>query len=134
MSDFTVSLPTVISSSSLLQAIARGVRGAAAELGEGYFTVIHENLSMVKIQVFRSSTPPTQDPLSTAQPIPEKDRPLWSFDFRNYSSEDAIPEDSRRYFFLSDRDALSHIETLERETRERVLEEIRSGKKEGASK
>ena len=119
------SLPTVISSSVILNAIVRGTEIAVEELGDEYSTVVHKDVFRNSLFVYRKSAAAPADRLSTDQGVVAAQPSLW-----NYELDRGIKDDSGgvfsselpvRYFFLTEADALSYIDAIESKVKSLVL-------------
>lgn len=117
-------LPTVISSSTILNAVVRGAQRAAEKLGSDYRVVIAGDFSP-SVRVYRIVDRSSEDALSPNQSVPKSEHPIWSMKLSKYELEgrDApkiFKENPPRFFFLTRDEAAEYIEGLE----QRAIEEI----------
>lgn len=118
MSSFA--MPTLISTSVILNGVIRAAENAAEKLGPEYFSVIQKDFSSGYVRVYRSEPRGASEPLELTQSVPKMDDPIWSMKVDEYKLKNSPGELSAifteippRYFFLSEDEALSYIDSLE---------------------
>lgn len=112
-----VELPTIISSSTILNAVVRAAERAVDELGESYFVVISGDFTP-SVRVHRADERVQADPLSPAQPIPGSDAPIWKLkltkgELTDRDAPKLFKDNPPRFFFLSRSEAADYIRSLE---------------------
>lgn len=129
----SVKLPTVISSSVILNAVVRGADAAATQLGDGYYSVVRKDIFRNTVAVLKDSTPSTNDPLDTAQPVIEGETPVWSMELTDYALDEKKPMFAGtrpKYFFLSKEDASAYLKKIEEDTVKLILKFVENAQKE----
>jgi len=133
MSTDSIALPTVISTSAILNAVVRSVETAVKSLGSEYFSVAENSYGNIKLFVHRVAPDRSFDPLDTAQAAVKGTHSIWSVELgdRAISSDgkSSIPyfkSNPAQFFFLSEEAALSYIESVEKGFSEEVIAAINS--------
>ena len=110
-------LPTVISTSVILNAMVRGAEKATETLGSDYFTVVHKDFMTPLVTVHRVEPETVDDILSTTQAQPMPEAAIWSM---KLTEQDMTSSDNTffkanplKYFFLTRDEALSYIDAIE---------------------
>lgn len=129
----SVKLPTVISTSVILNAVVRGAEAASTQLGDEYYSVVRKDIFRNTVSVFKDSVPSSNDPLDTAQPVAESETPVWSMELTDHALDGKKPlfADTRpKYFFLSKEDASAYLKKIEEDTVKLVLKFAENAQKE----
>lgn len=120
MSDPKIPLPTIISTSVILNAIVRGAQSAATELGNGYFAVVQKDFIKANLCVYRFKPQSPIDVLEATQRPVLAEAAVWTIKIDEFDlSHDAkiydgiLPGSKPRYLFLTEEDALSYISAIE---------------------
>lgn len=131
MSANELKLPTVISSSAILNAVVRGAEKAAEELGPDYFAVVQKDFLSRDVAIYRRSAAEDQNPLDPTQSLEASDQAVWSTSVRDQAlREEEVNKNPLfhrlmlRYFFLSEDEALEYITELESAVLKLVQEAI----------
>ena len=129
----SVKLPTVISTSVILNAVVRGAEAASTQLGDEYYSVVRKDIFRNTVSVFKDSVPSSNDPLDTAQPVAESETPVWSMELTDHALDGKKPlfADTRpKYFFLSKEDASTYLKKIEEDTVKLILKFAANAQKE----
>lgn len=129
----SVKLPTVISTSVILNAVVRGADAAATQLGDGYYSVVRKDIFRNTVSVFKDSALSTNDPLDTAQPVADSETPIWSMELTDHTLDDKrwiFVKNPPKYFFLSKEDASAYLKKIEEDTVKLVLKFAENTQKE----
>lgn len=125
MSYDTPSLPTVISTATIMNALVRGAEKATEKLGDDYFAVVRYEYSNRIISVYKSYSNDSSDTLSPTQEAIAPQRSVWSMkvsehDVR-YRDNEFFKKNPPLYFFLQRKAALDYVNVLEGMIVEAVL-------------
>ena len=129
----SVKLPTVISTSVILNAVVRGAEAASTQLGDEYYSVVRKDIFRNTVSVFKDSVPSSNDPLDTAQPVAESEMPIWSMELTDHALDEKKPlfaETRPKYFFLSKEDASEYLKKVEDDTIKLILKFAANAQKE----
>lgn len=125
-------LPTVISSSAVLNAVVRGAEKAAGELGPNYFAVVQKDFLSRDVAIYRrDNAAEAQDPLDPTQSLEGSDQAIWKISVKEQAlraeelkKNPIFQRLMLRYFFLSEDEALEYIAELEATVLKLVREAI----------
>lgn len=129
----SVKLPTVISTSVILNAVVRAADTAATRLGDGYYSVVRKDLFRNTVSVFKDSVAFTNDPLDTAQSVADSETPIWSMELSDHTLDDKrwiFAKNPPKYFFLSKEDASAYLKKVEEDTVKLILKSAANALKE----
>lgn len=128
----SVKLPTVISTSVILNAVVRGAEAASTQLGDGYYSVVRKDIFRNTVSVFKDSVPSSTDPLDTAQSVADSETPIWSMELTDHTLDDKrwIFKNPPKYFFLSKEDASAYLKKIEEDTVKLILKSAANALKE----
>lgn len=121
MTTDALKLPTVISSSAILNAVVRGAEAAAVELGSDYFALVRKDFLSRNVAIYRrSGTSDAMNPLDPTQSLEVSDQAIWSTSVQDSALWDEEVKKNPlfqrlmlRYFFLNEEEALEYIAALE---------------------
>lgn len=128
-----ISLPTVISTAIILNAVVRASAEAATLLGSDYHSVVRKDMFNSTVSVYKNAPPLTIDPLDTSQAVAARETPIWSMTLSESDLENQkpiFPEETLRYFFLSQHEALAYLGKVEAATIKIILKFAENSKKE----
>lgn len=119
-----IQMPTIISTSTILNAVIRAAERAAEELGPDYRVLVTGDFS-ASVRVYRIVDRSSSDVLSPSQSVPKSERPIWSMKLSKSELEgrDApkfLKDQPPRFFFLTRIEAEEYIDELE----QKVIDEI----------
>lgn len=126
MSTATIQLPTVISTSIILNAVVRSVERTVEELGEDYFSVVQKEFIKVVVSVYRRSALQPADDLDLSQAQIVSEPTLWSMEL---SANDLVSSridtpffkaNPPQFFFLTRELAEEYIHSVENAVSELV--------------
>lgn len=98
-------LPTVISSSTILNAVIRGAERAARELGPDYRVLVTGDFSAA-VRVYRIIERSSSDVLSPNQPVPKSEAPIWSMKLSKGESRTGMLRSSSRIILCASSSSL----------------------------
>lgn len=129
-------LPTVISSSTILNAVIRGAERAARELGPDYRALVTGDFSAA-VRVYRITERSSSDVLSPNRPVPKSEAPIWSMKLSKGELEgrDApkfLKDHPLRFFFLTRAEAEEYIEALEQRIIAHIIDRSATAGKEAS--
>lgn len=113
--DTNSNLPTVISSSIILNTFVKAAESASEKLGDGYYSVVRKEMFRNEAAVYKVAPKTVGDPLDTSQSIVDSEAPIWSMDLSESALEKAsiFSKNPAQYFFLTKNGAVSYLKHLE---------------------
>jgi len=132
-------MPTIISNSVMLNSVIHGAERAAEILGEGHFAITQKGFLKTSVSVFRDSQRAPSDLLNLDNPMVEPSPAIWEMELKDFTVYTSDPgsffkANPPRYFFLTEKEALAHLEEIEQKIITAVLAAAEAvAKKEGES-
>lgn len=117
----SVSLPTLISTSVMLNAVVRGAEAAAEKLGEGHYSKVSKSYGDAIVSIFKVEPRSGANLLDTSQKIVAAENPVWSKELNVHAltNGDKHKQDSifsritPKFLFLNEQEALDYLNSIE---------------------
>lgn len=121
--DFDFTLPTIISTTTILNSFVRGAHKAVKILGSEYFAVVSKNITRDFLDIYRSSSDfeNVTDPLSPIETNHEADKSIWSLKLESYELSKGsasgythiFADTPVQFMFNTEVEAINYIDSLE---------------------